>query len=134
MQSKIQAIVGHKGFERTIIALILINALILGLETDAWLMDAYGDWLILGNQLVLAAFVLEAVMKITAVWPNLNRYFGNGWNLFDFSVVVISLVPEAGEWAMLARLARLLRVLRLISTLPELRLIVATLVRPEFIN
>ena len=56
-------------------------------------------------------------------------YFRDGWNLIDFSIVVVSLLPATGQLATLARLARLLRVLRLISALPELRLIVHTLVR-----
>lgn len=67
--------------------------------------------------------------KSIAVAPQYRRYFGAGWHLFDLSVVVFSLIPTTGEYAMIARLARLLRVMRLVSTLPELRLIVAALVR-----
>ncbi|WP_456416918.1 ion transporter [Thiolapillus sp.] len=122
-------LVGAALFERTIIGLILLNALILGLETDAALESRFGGWFALGHQLILAAFIIEALLKISAVAPRLRLYFGNGWNLFDFSVIVLSLAPATGELAMVARLARLLRVLRLISTIPELRLIVATLMR-----
>ena len=64
-----------------------------------------------------------------AVAPHIDRYFRDGWNLFDFSVIIFSLIPATGEFGMIARLARLLRVIRLISTIPELRLIVSTLVR-----
>ncbi len=116
-------------FERSIIGLILLNALILALETSATLMASFGKWFELGHHLILAIFILEALTKITAVAPRFKLYFGDGWNLFDFSVIVLSLLPATGELAMIARLARLLRVLRLISTLPELRLIVATLMR-----
>ena len=116
-------------FERTIVGLILVNALILGLETDPGLMERYGAWLELGNDLILVAFMIEAALKITAVAPRFQDYFGNGWNLFDFSVILLALVPATGELAMVARLARLLRVLRLISTLPRLRLIIDTLMR-----
>lgn len=116
-------------FEQSIIALILINALILGLETDATLVASYGEWFALGHHLILGAFIVEALLKISAVAPRFKLYFGNGWNLFDFSVIVLSLLPSTGELAMVARLARLLRVLRLISSIPELRLIVATLMR-----
>ncbi|MDH5764952.1 MAG: ion transporter [Gammaproteobacteria bacterium] len=122
-------VVSHAAFERTIIGLILLNGVILGMETSAEMMANYDYWLLLANNIILAVFVVEAVMKIIAVAPRLNLYFGSGWNLFDFSVVVLSLLPETGEYAMIARLARLLRVMRLISTIPELRLIVATLVR-----
>ncbi len=128
-QQKLQAVVGSTLFERSIIALIVLNALILGAETSRALVADYGHWFELGHQLILAAFIIEAVLKILAVAPRFKLYFGDGWNLFDFSVIVLSLLPATGQLAMVARLARLLRVLRLISTIPELRLIVATLIR-----
>ncbi len=124
-----QKIAAHKAFERFVVAVIVINGVILGLETSADIFAQYGDLLMLGNQLVLAIFILEAAIKITAVAPQWKRYFGDGWNLFDFSVVVLSLIPFTGDLAMVARLLRLLRVLRLISAIPELRLIVSTLMR-----
>ena len=61
--------------------------------------------------------------------PNSVDTFGNGWNLFDFAIVVFSLIPTTGEYALIARTIRLLRVLRLITAVPELRLIISTLVR-----
>ncbi len=122
-------IVANKWFDRTIIALIILNAAVLGLETSPDLNAKYGQLFILINQIVLGVFILEAVLKITAVSPQVSKYFKDGWNLFDFSVVVLSLIPATGQFAMIARLARLLRVLRLISALPELRLIVSTLLR-----
>lgn len=128
-QQQLVKLVNSFLFERSIIGLILLNALILGVETDVVLVDDYGQWFKLAHNLILGAFVMEAVLKILAVAPRLKLYFGNGWNLFDFSVIIFSLLPATGELAMVARLARLLRVLRLISTIPELRLIVATLIR-----
>ena len=124
-----QKITAHKSFEHFVVAVILINGVILGLETSADIFEKYGDWLQMGNHLVLAIFILEAMIKITAVAPQWKRYFGDGWNLFDFTVVVLSLIPFTGDLAMVARLLRLLRVLRLISAIPELRLIVSTLIR-----
>jgi len=118
-----------RGFEYFIVALILINAVILGLETSPAMSEQYGQYLHWGNQLILLVFIIEATIKIVAVAPRFQRYFGNGWNLFDFSVIVLSLVPATGQFAMIARLARLLRVFRLITVIPELRLIVATLIK-----
>lgn len=129
MRKFAQSIVKHPGFEYVIVALILINGIILGLETSPAIMADYGQWLLWGNHFILTVFVIEAALKITAVAPRLKLYFGDGWNLFDFSVVVLSLLPATGEYAMIARLARLLRVARLVSTIPELRLIISTLVR-----
>jgi voltage-gated sodium channel len=129
-------IAGHPWFDRCIIALIIINAIVLGMETSQGLVARYGEGFILINHIVLGVFVLEAVIKIVAVAPRFGLYFRDGWNLFDFTIVVLSLIPSTGEYAMIARLARLLRVMRLISALPELRLIVSTLVRsvPGFAN
>lgn len=129
MRDFCRKLVEHNLFDKVIITLILINGVILGLETSPAIVANYGELLALGNQLILLAFILEAMAKITAVTPRFKKYFGNGWNLFDFSVVILSLIPASGDFAMLARLARLLRVLRLISVIPELRLIVSTLVK-----
>lgn len=129
MQQRLLTLVHSSPFEYFIVSLILFNAVLLGLETSPAIMADHGHWLEWGNHLVLAVFVVEAVLKIIAVAPRFGRYFGDGWNLFDFTVVVLSLVPATGQFAMIARLARLLRVARLISTIPEMRLIVSTLVR-----
>ncbi len=119
----------HPWFERTIIAVIVLNAIALGLETYPYLMERYGHVLLSFNKFVLIVFVVEAVLKIIAVAPRFGRYFGDGWNLFDFSIVVLSLIPQTGEFALIARTIRLLRVFRLITAMPELRLIVVTLIR-----
>jgi len=129
IKDRVNQIVSSPWFERMIIAFILINGAILGMETSPSLVAQYGDLLHMGNHVILGIFILEAFLKMLAVAPHVDRYFRDGWNVFDFSVIVFSLIPATGEFAMIARLARLLRVLRLISTIPELRLIVSTLVR-----
>ena len=122
-------LVNKAAFEYTIIALILLNGVFLGLGTSLVLAQQYGDLLHLGNQIVLGVFIVEALLKMIALAPRVDMYFRDGWNVFDFLVIVFSLIPATGEFAMVARLARLLRVLRLISAIMELRLIVAALVR-----
>jgi len=129
MKEVCAGIVANKWFDRIIIALIILNAAVLGFETSSELNAKYGNLFALINHIVLGVFILEAVLKIASVSPQVGKYFKNGWNLFDFTVIVLSLVPATGQFAMIARLARLLRVLRLISALPELRLIVSTLLR-----
>ena len=116
-------------FERGIIAVILLNGVLVGVETMPAVMQHHGEWLLLGNQVVLAVFILEAAIKIVSHAPRWGGYFRSGWNLFDFSLIVASLVPASGEFAMVARLVRLLRVLRLVTAVPRLRLLVATLLR-----
>ncbi len=122
-------IVQHKAFEQFIIFIILCSAVLIGMETSPELSAKYGHMMLLGNRFVLAVFIIEAALKMTAHSPHVGNYFRDGWNLFDFTIILLALVPSTGNLAMLARLARLLRVLRLISAIPELRLIIATLMR-----
>ena len=122
-------IVESRAFELFIIGVILANAVLLGLGTSPSIERNYGDLLHLGNQVALGIFIVEAIAKLLALAPRSHRYFGSGWNIFDFAVIVFSLIPATGEFAMISRLARLLRVVRLITTVKELRVIVAALVR-----
>ncbi len=124
-----QRLVAAPAFEYGIVTLIVGNGVLLGMETFPDVARRHGDWMRWGNDVILAVFILEALCKMLAAAPRVDRYFRDGWNVFDFSVIVGSLIPASGEYAMIARLARLLRVLRLISTMPELRMIVSTLVR-----
>jgi voltage-gated sodium channel len=128
MNSIARRIVADPRFERLIIGLIVFNGVLVGLETSHTLADRFGGLIGWLHHLVLAVFIAEVVLKIWAVAPDVRRYFADGWNLFDFTVVVLSLIPFTGELSMIARLVRLLRVLRLVSALPKLRLVVATLV------
>ena len=122
-------LVNSNWFEYFIIAVIIINGVLLGLETSAVVARDYGRWLELGNQIALGIFIMEALLKMMALWPRMLGYFRDGWNVFDFMVIVFALIPATGQFAMIARLARLLRVVRLISAIRDLRLIVAALVR-----
>ena len=116
-------------FEYFIVSLILANAILLGLETLPRVMESINGWIELGHRITLGVFIVEAALKIFAQSPRPDRYFRDGWNIFDFSIIVFSLIPATGSFAIIARMARLLRLLRLVSAVPELRLIVATLVR-----
>ena len=124
-----QRIVGARIFEYAIIVLILASGALLGLATSPSIADRYGDALMRGNQIILGVFIVEAALKMTALAPQPQRYFRDGWNVFDFAIIVFALIPATGSFAMVARLGRLLRVLRLISAIKELRLIVGALVR-----
>lgn len=116
-------------FQGAILAVIVANAALVGVETDPGLMARHRALFDALNHLVQAVFVLEIAIRLLAFWPRLDRFFLDGWNTFDFVVVALSLLPAVGPFATVARLARLFRALRLVSALPELRLIVSTLVR-----
>lgn len=104
-----------------VISVILINAVILGLETSQSMMERAGFWLVMIDKVCLAIFVVEIALKLIAFRM---RFWRNGWNVFDFLVVAIALVPDAGAWSVL-RALRVLRVFRLFTMVPQLRKVVA---------
>lgn len=112
-------------FSRFIIALIIVNAIILGLETSPSIMHRIGDLLLAANTVILGVFIVEIALKLIAFGP---RFFRSGWNVFDFLVVGIALVPTTGPLEIL-RALRVLRVLRLLSQVPKLRVIIESLLR-----
>lgn len=113
----------ESGFiQKFIVTVILINAVVLGLETDADIMASpWGAWLIIIDKICLLFFIVELLLKGYAYRLSFWR---SGWNVFDFLVVAIALVPGAGPWAVLRSL-RVLRVLRLLTAIPSLRRVVA---------
>ncbi|MEM9157476.1 MAG: ion transporter [Verrucomicrobiota bacterium] len=100
---------------------ILFNAVILGVETDAALMSDHGLLLKILDTICLIYFVAEISLKLAAYRLSFWR---NGWNCFDFSVVAIALAPGAGAWSVLRSL-RVLRILRLLTVVPQLKRVVA---------
>ncbi|MCP1728544.1 voltage-gated sodium channel [Natronospira proteinivora] len=108
-----------------IVALILINAVILGLQTSPEARAVAGDWMIWINRVIVAVFVLEVGGKLLAWGP---RFFRDGWNVFDFLIVAISLVPDSAGLSVL-RALRILRVLRLLSTVKHLRVVTESLLK-----
>ena len=103
--------------------LIVLNGITLGLETVPSVAQAYGNWLHGFDQTVLVIFVLEILGKL--FYRNW-RFFLDGWNVFDFIIVGIALVPATGGFAVLRSL-RILRALRLLSVVPSMRRVVQAL-------
>jgi len=110
--------------QKFIIGVILLNGLILGLETSDVLMERMGDVLLFIDKLCLIVFIIEIGLKLTAYRLH---YWRNGWNWFDFLVVAVAVAPGTGPWAVLRSL-RILRVLRLLTVMPQLRKVVAAFV------
>ena len=123
-----QRITNARAFEFGIIVIIILNALLLGLGTSPAIEEQYGNWIQVLYEVALAIFVLEALLKMAASSPRVVGYFRDGWNVFDFLVVALALIPVTGQFATIARLVRLLRVMRLVSTIKDLRVIVTALV------
>ena len=103
-----------------VIAVIILNAITLGLETSDAAMAAAGGLILTIDRLCLSIFVIEIILKLIA---HGRRFFTSAWNLFDFVIVGIALVPNAQGMSVL-RALRILRVLRVISVAPRLRRVV----------
>jgi voltage-gated sodium channel len=112
--------------QHAVIVLIVLNAIVLGLETSSAVMATHGELLHRIDHAMLVVFVTELVLRLYAMGP--ARFFREPWNVFDFIVVAIALVPASGPFAVL-RALRVLRVLRLISVVPSMRRVVEALIR-----
>jgi len=120
MQQTLQRFLAQPWVGNAIMGVIIFNAILLGMETSKSLMAQFGGLIILLDKICLTIFVTELVAKIIA---HRGRFFRDGWNIFDFIIVGISLVPATQGFTAL-RALRILRVLRLISTAPSLRRVV----------
>jgi len=120
---RLQAVLESALFQRGIIGLIVINAVILGLETSPSVMEAMGGLLKSVDRILLGVFVVELVLKLIVYR---TRFHLDPWNLFDTVVVGIALMPATGALSVL-RALRILRVLRLISAVPSMRRVVSAL-------
>ncbi len=122
-RGKMQRILESLAFQRSITALIVINAITLGLETSAEVMAAVGGVLLVFDKFILAVFVVELVSKMVVYG---RRFHKDPWNVFDFVVVSVALMP-AVEGLSVLRALRILRVLRLVSSVPSMRRVVTAL-------
>ncbi|MGR3714527.1 MAG: ion transporter [Shimia sp.] len=120
LRDKIGAFIDRPAFRNFILGVILFNAIILGLETSKPIMAAIGPILIFLDSLCLAIFVTEIAAKLLV---QRGKFFGDGWNLFDFVIVGVALVPAAQGLAVL-RALRILRLLRVVSVAPSLRRVI----------
>lgn len=112
-----------KSFVNFIIAVIILNAVVLGMETDKEIMAHSGHILLALDKIALGIFIVELSLKLFVYRLS---FFRQGWNVFDFIIVGISLIPASGPLAVL-RALRILRVLRLISVVPSMRRVIAAL-------
>ncbi|MEK7395023.1 MAG: ion transporter, partial [Fibrobacterota bacterium] len=122
-QGILARIVEHPRFQSITTTVILLNAVTLGLETSPAVMAHIGGLLGFLDKLALVYFTVEVVLRVGV---QRLRYFRTGWNLFDFSIVAISLLPHSGGLSVL-RALRILRALRLFSTVPSLKRVVIAL-------
>ncbi len=126
MTATAHTITKHVWFHRLIVAMIALAGVLAGLETDATVVAKHGLLLHALDWMVLGVFVIEASLKLAAMG---TRYFRDGWNVFDLSIVVLCLLPVNSQFAVVLRLVRSLRLLRLVTALPKLQLLVGALLK-----
>lgn len=120
LRARAARLVLSNGFQRTVIGLILLNAVTLGLETSSSVMAAAGGVLTVLDTGLLWLFTAELALRIYAFR---GRFFRDPWGIFDLIVVGIAWMPATGPLSVL-RALRVLRVLRMISVVPSLRHVV----------
>ena len=124
LQEKFIALRNHGLFQGFIVAVIIISALLIGVQTygDAvpmWIRSSIDmlDWAI------TIFFLIEIIVRFISI-GNIKTFLRDPWNIFDSIIIITSLIPfEGHETALLGRLLRIFRVLRLISIIPELRIL-----------
>ena len=127
VQSFCQKITTNRIFELSIVLVILINSLLIGVETYH-----SSPTITLVQTLILGIFTIEILMRYIAAESN-KSFFTGGWNIFDLSLVLIGYIPEAlvanASMAMAFRVLRVFRVLRLLRTCREIKLIISVLAK-----
>lgn len=131
MVEKLKKLTSSEGFNRFILLAIVLSGILVGFETY----PAFSDTTPIGKvinavqNVILGIFVLEIILKIAACGKRPWEYFMRGWNLFDFTIVVVCFLPLGGQYATVFRLARLLRSLRMVTILPRLQILVGALLK-----
>jgi voltage-gated sodium channel len=134
-KSTLKKVVDNKFFNNFITGVIVIQAAVLALETFSQF-DKYFIIFESINAIVLSVFIIEAFLKIFSSYPKVSQYFKDGWDILDFSIIVLSLMPLSGGYTTVARLIRLLRVTRLTHRSKEMSVVVTTIIKsiPSMIN
>ncbi|QJB70828.1 ion transporter [Parasphingorhabdus halotolerans] len=117
---KIRALIESSRFQNAIMVVIVLNAIIIGMETSPGLMARYGEILVALDRIAIVIFIVEIALKLIVYRLS---FFKNGWNIFDFVIVGAALLPTGGSLSVL-RALRILRALRLISAMPKMRKVV----------
>lgn len=128
MKITLQKLVDNKLFEWSVVLVIIISALLIGAKT--YQLSPWVEQIILFADWAVTLFFLAEIMARFVACENKKRFFKNGWNIFDTVIVVVSLIPiQDSEMALLGRLVRVFRVLRMVSIIPELRILINSLLK-----
>jgi len=128
LQRRFYEIRNNKFFELFVISIIIFSALMIGANSYQISPSSLKVLYVL-DITITVIFLIEIIIRFMGE-PNKKRFFHNFWNIFDTFIVIVSLIPiEDSEIAILGRLVRIFRVLRMISIIPELRILINSLVK-----
>ena len=125
LRERVRVLIGDVRFEKGVTALIVANAITLGLETSPAVVARIGPLLQAIDRTVLGVFAIEVLSR---AFVYRSRFFHDPWRVFDFAVVGIALMPASGAFSVL-RALRVLRVLRLVSLVPSMRGVVSAVLK-----
>ncbi|GAA0357679.1 ion transporter [Bacillus horti] len=125
-RDRADVVVNHPFFTAAVMVLILINAIIVGLETYPAILQKYHTLLGIADRILLWLFTIEIVLRLIVAKPTLS-YFKDPWNLFDFTIVSAGHLFAGASFVTVLRILRVLRLLRTISIIPSLRRVVNAL-------
>lgn len=120
-------IVDSNAFQMVISAVIILNAIVLGLETYVAEDSPTFTLLMRLNDAFYLVFLAELITRMVSYFPRPLNFFRSGWNIFDFVVIGAALIPAVRAQAEVIRLLRLARIARLLRFLPDARVLIATM-------
>jgi len=129
MLNKLKTFTESRQFQIFFIGIILLSGLVVGLDSYPKISEEYGTILHALDRAILWLFVFEICIKMVSFGTRFHEFFRDGWNTFDFIIVSACFLPFDGQSIIVLRLLRVLRIVRLVGTIPELKLIVNTLLK-----
>jgi len=120
-------LINNRYFELFMMGIIIFSAMLIGIDTFK-LPPIYQDIIFTLDHLITVIFLIEIIARISS-YPKPLDFFKDGWNIFDFVIVSMSLIPIDGNDSAVARLLRIFRILRIITIIPELKAIINSLLR-----
>ena len=127
MQKRLLHIRESKVFQLVVTTIILISSVIVGVGTYDFDNDLFVSTILTLDIFITVFFTIEILIRFFAEHRKVD-FFKSGWNIFDFIIVISSLIPTTGSSILVLRLLRLARLLRVISFMPELRFVIEALI------
>jgi len=128
-RAKMAQISESKWFGNSILSIIILSGVMIGFQTYKEIDKTHHHTFEIIDRVITGIFILEIFIKILGQRRNMLDYFKDPWNIFDFTIVTLGLIPSRDHFVNVLRMVRILRVLRLVRALPRLRMLVSSLIK-----